>query len=204
MNTSQLWDSLCSKTVHYLDIYNQGKICSELVNWIYQGFEALLILSSLVRFTETLLEQSWSSTNDISVPTLFQRPVPPALKRNKTAMAVEQTPSFLATCCVFRVVFFFPWGNLRVIQHTSASIQDLDHLAAAWPRQGLLPFPTTPGDRRGQAESFWLKAGDFSKITQEYWAELLWQSRQGKVMRNDDQCTTKNGKLRRLQCKTTT
>lgn len=120
MDTYSFETALCSRTVHYFDIYNQGETCSELVNWIDQGFEALSILSSLVSFTETPLEQSWSCTNDISVPGLFQRPVPPALKCNRTATAVEQTPSFLATCCVFSE-FFFPWRSLREIQHISAS-----------------------------------------------------------------------------------
>jgi len=39
-------DSPCSRTEHYTGTYNHGEISSELVNWLYEGLEAFLILSS--------------------------------------------------------------------------------------------------------------------------------------------------------------
>lgn len=119
MDTYSFETALCSRTVHYFDIYNQGETCSELVNWIDQGFEALLILSSLVRFTETPLEQSWSCTmtsrylgffRDLCLQPWSVTELPQQLNRHHRFWP----PAVFS-------VSFFPWGSLRVIQQNSAS-----------------------------------------------------------------------------------
>lgn len=115
----QLWDSPLLQNSPLLDIYNQGETCSELVNWIDQGFEALLILSSLVRFTETPLEQSWSCTmtsrylgffRDLCLQPWSVTELPQQLNRHHRFWP----PAVFS-------VSFFPWGSLRVIQQNSAS-----------------------------------------------------------------------------------
>lgn len=119
MDTYSFETALCSKTVHYFDIYNQAETCSELVNWIDQGFEALLILSSLVRFTETL----WNKAEVVQMTSQY-----PGFFRDLCLQpwSVTELPQQLNRHHHFwpPAVFsgsFLPWGSLRVIQHTSAS-----------------------------------------------------------------------------------
>lgn len=168
LDTWQLYhfeDSPCSKTEHYTGTYNHGKISGKLVNWIYHGLEAFLMLSCPAQVYRNpsgtkLKFNKWHPRShpfrdlhlhpSCTLKPLWQfnrhhHPCPPAV--------------FSGCFCSLRQ----PQSNptyLSLPGHSPPSLQVLNHPVPVWPRQGQASFSTCPGNRR--CHNSWLKARDNS------------------------------------------